>query len=33
MRETALHLHNDRLVLLVADNDALQNALWHLDPL
>src|SRR5215218_1334909 len=33
VRETAFHLHNDRLVLLVADNDALQNALRHLDPL
>ena len=33
VRETAFHLHDDRLVLLVADNDALQNALRHLDPL
>src|SRR5215212_9471682 len=30
VRETALGLHDDRLVLLVADHDALQKALWHL---
>src|SRR5690606_36853629 len=29
MREAALHLHHDGLVVLVADDDALQNTLWH----
>jgi hypothetical protein len=30
MREAALDLHDDGLVLLVADDDALQYALRHL---
>ena len=30
MRETALDLHDDGLFLLVADDDALENALRHI---
>src|SRR5690606_6416691 len=29
MRETALDIDNDRLLVLVADDGALQDALWH----
>src|ERR1700748_3765241 len=29
MDEAAFHLHHHRLGVLVADNDALQHALWH----
>src|ERR1700750_578431 len=30
MDEAAFHLHHHRLGVLVADNDALQHALWHI---
>src|SRR6202165_1071649 len=33
MRVAALDLHDDGLVLLVADHDAMERALRHLDPL
>jgi hypothetical protein len=33
VREPALYLHDNRLVLLVADDDALQYPLWHRAPL
>src|SRR5690606_26142375 len=29
MGEASLDLHDDRLLVLVADDGALQNALWH----
>src|ERR1700730_3719357 len=33
MRVAALYLHDDGLVLLVADHDAMERALRHLEPL